>query len=73
MLLVNSPGNPTGAVWSRETVSRVVEIAREHGLYVLSDEVYEEIVFEGEHVSPATFDSDGRVITVSARLEDATR
>jgi aspartate/methionine/tyrosine aminotransferase len=33
---------------------------------VLSDEVYEEIVFEGEHVSPAIFDADGRVITVSA-------
>jgi aspartate aminotransferase len=66
VLLINSPGNPTGAVWSRETVRRVVEIAREHDLYVLSDEVYEEIVFEGEHVSPATFDRDGRVVTVSA-------
>jgi aspartate aminotransferase len=47
-------------------VRRTVEIAREHGLYVVSDEVYEEIVFEGEHVSPALFDGDGRVITVSA-------
>jgi aspartate/methionine/tyrosine aminotransferase len=64
-IVVNSPGNPTGAVWSRETVERVVEIARAHGLYIVSDEVYEEIVFEGEHVSPATFDEDGRVITVS--------
>jgi aspartate aminotransferase len=66
VLLVNSPGNPTGAVWSRETLREVVEIARDHGLYVLSDEVYEEIVFEGEHVSPARFDEDGRVLTVSA-------
>ena len=66
VLLVNSPGNPTGAVWRRETLRRVVEIARECDLYVLSDEVYEEIVFEGEHVSPAVFDPDGRVITVSA-------
>jgi len=64
-IVVNSPGNPTGAVWSRETIERVVEIASAHGLYVVSDEVYEEIVFEGEHVSPATFDEDGRVITVS--------
>src|SRR5690242_18094516 len=46
VLLINSPGNPTGAVWGRETLQRVVEIAREHDLYVLSDEVYEEIVFE---------------------------
>jgi aspartate/methionine/tyrosine aminotransferase len=66
VLLINSPGNPTGAVWRRETVERVVEIAREHDLYLLSDEVYEEIVFEGEHVSPAIFDRDGRVLTVSA-------
>jgi aspartate aminotransferase len=66
VLLTNSPGNPTGAVWGRETVRQVVEIARRHGLYVLSDEVYEEIVFAGEHVSPAVFDQDGRVITVSA-------
>jgi aspartate/methionine/tyrosine aminotransferase len=66
VLMVNSPGNPTGAVWRRETVRQVVEIACAHGLYVLSDEVYEEIVFEGEHVSPARFDGDGRVVTVSA-------
>lgn len=66
VLLVNSPGNPTGAVWNRETMQQVVEIARDHGLYVLSDEVYEEIVFEGEHVSPELFDDDGRVLTVSA-------
>jgi aspartate/methionine/tyrosine aminotransferase len=66
VLMTNSPGNPTGAVWSRETVRRVVEIAHEHDLYLLSDEVYEEIVFDGEHVSPARFDGEGRVLTVSA-------
>jgi aspartate aminotransferase len=65
VVIVNSPGNPTGAVWTRETVRRVVEIAQERGLYVVSDEVYEQIVFGGEHVSPACFDVDGRVITIS--------
>jgi aspartate/methionine/tyrosine aminotransferase len=45
---------------------RVVEIARAHDLYVLSDEVYEDIVFAGEHVTAGRFDPDGRVITVSA-------
>jgi aspartate aminotransferase len=64
VLLINSPANPTGAVWRRETIERVLEIARRHDLYLLSDEVYEEIVFEGEHVSPATLDEDGRVVTV---------
>jgi aspartate aminotransferase/aminotransferase len=64
-LIVNSPGNPTGGVWRRETVQRVVEIARAADVYVVSDEVYEEIVFDGEHVSPAVYDDAGRVITVS--------
>jgi aspartate/methionine/tyrosine aminotransferase len=64
VLPINSPANPTGAVWRRETIERVLEIARKHDLYLLSDEVYEEIVFEGEHVSPATLDEDGRVVTV---------
>ncbi len=64
VLLINSPGNPTGAVWSRETLERVLEIAQASDLYLLSDEVYEEIVFEGEHFSPATLDGEGRVITV---------
>jgi aspartate aminotransferase/aminotransferase len=64
VIVMNSPSNPTGAVWSRETIERVLEIAREHDLYVLSDEVYEEIVFERKHVSPATLDDEGRVITV---------
>jgi aspartate aminotransferase len=64
VLLINSPANPTGSVWRRETIERVLDIARRHDLYLLSDEVYEEIVFEGEHVSPATLDEDGRVITV---------
>ena len=64
VLIVNSPSNPTGSVWTAATLERLVEIARASDLYVLSDEVYEEIVFEGEHVSPATFDDEGRVISV---------
>jgi aspartate/methionine/tyrosine aminotransferase len=66
VLMINSPGNPTGAVWRPDTLRRVVEIASAHGLFVLSDEVYEDIVFEGEHVRPAIFDDAGRVLTVSA-------
>jgi aspartate aminotransferase len=45
-------------------MQRVVEIAQDRGLYVLSDEAYEEIVFDGEHVGPARFDIDGRVVTI---------
>ncbi len=63
VLVVNSPSNPTGAVWRPETVARVVEIATRHDLWVVSDEVYEDIVFEGRHLSPATLAPE-RVVSV---------
>ncbi len=64
VLMVNSPSNPTGAVFPREIQQGMLEIAKEHDLYLLSDETYDQIVFDGEHVSPAVFDEDGRVLTV---------
>jgi aspartate/methionine/tyrosine aminotransferase len=64
VLLVNSPSNPTGAVFRRSTLERCLELAREHDLWLVSDEVYDEIVFEGEHWSPATVDGEGRVISI---------
>jgi aspartate/methionine/tyrosine aminotransferase len=64
VLLINSPSNPAGAVWPRQTIEAVLEIARANDLYLLSDEVYEEIVFEGEHFSPAALDDEGRIVTV---------
>jgi aspartate/methionine/tyrosine aminotransferase len=65
MIITCNPGNPTGAVWPEETVKAVVELAAKHDLFVLSDEIYEELVFDGEHVPAAAFDDAGRVITVS--------
>ncbi len=62
-VIVNSPCNPTGAVYDRSTIRGIVEIAREHGALVLSDEVYESLVFEGERFSPGSeYDN---VITVN--------
>ncbi|MBX5451639.1 pyridoxal phosphate-dependent aminotransferase [Thermogemmatispora sp.] len=54
LLIVNSPGNPTGAVFPRELIAALLDFARRHRLLLLSDECYDELVFEGEHVSPAT-------------------
>ena len=65
-IMVNSPSNPTGAVYDEATVKKLMEIAVKHDLYVISDEVYNSIIFEGKHVSLKTFDSDGRVITIMA-------
>lgn len=64
VLLLNSPSNPGGAVFPRATVERLVEIAAQHDLWILSDECYDQFVYAGEHVSPARFDADGRVITI---------
>lgn len=54
MLIINSPANPTGAVFPRQVVVELLNFAHWHDLYLLSDECYDEMLFEGEHTSPAT-------------------
>jgi aspartate/methionine/tyrosine aminotransferase len=54
LLILNSPGNPTGGVLNREEIAAVAELAVKHDLTVLADEIYAEILYEGEHVSIAT-------------------
>jgi aspartate aminotransferase len=50
-IVVNSPSNPTGGVWPATTVERVVAFAERHHLTIVSDEVYEEIVYDGAFAS----------------------
>lgn len=50
-ILICSPNNPTGTVLTREEMAVIAEIALDHDLYVISDEVYREFVYEGEHTS----------------------
>src|SRR5256712_8243842 len=52
-LVLNSPNNPTGAVLSREAIREIARIARERDLWVLTDEIYGELVYDGEHRSIA--------------------
>ena len=63
-ILVNSPSNPTGTVEAPERLRAVIEIAERHDLWVISDECYDQLVFEGGHVSMATLGAPERVITV---------
>ncbi|KIZ16624.1 hypothetical protein SNA_16400 [Streptomyces natalensis ATCC 27448] len=58
VLLLNSPANPTGVVLDADTVHRLLEIAREQGWQVISDEAYEHYVYEGEHTSVAALERD---------------
>jgi len=64
-ILLNSPGNPTGAVFDRAAIERFGAIAERHGLYLISDEIYEDIIFSGEHVSCAGLGLDDRVFVVT--------
>ncbi len=64
--VVNSPANPTGAVQSPEDMREFARIADEHDVLCISDEVYEQIVFDGEHRSPMEFAETDNVVVVGA-------
>jgi aspartate/methionine/tyrosine aminotransferase len=55
LVIINSPHNPTGAVLPRETIARLSELAVKHDFYVLSDEIYSRIIYEGASYTPYTF------------------
>ncbi|HKE00674.1 MAG TPA: pyridoxal phosphate-dependent aminotransferase [Planctomycetota bacterium] len=66
-LVLNSPNNPTGAVYSRACLEGLAAFARERDLWILSDEIYERLVYGGaEHVSPAQVGREGLERTVVA-------
>jgi len=64
LIIHNSPSNPTGVVCSESFVKELMEIACIHNLYILSDEAYEDIIFNERHISPAQYDVDGRVVSI---------
>ncbi len=64
--VVNSPANPTGAVQSKADMREFARIADEHDVLCISDEVYEHIVFDGEHHSPLKFAETDNVVAISA-------
>ena len=54
-IYVNSPGNPTGGVLTRDDIEAIAALAERHGIWIISDEAYEDVVFDGaEHVSAAS-------------------
>ncbi|GAA4073546.1 pyridoxal phosphate-dependent aminotransferase [Actinomadura miaoliensis] len=65
-LVIINPNNPTGAVYSREVLERLVEIARRHNLLIFADEIYDRILYDGaEHVSIASLAPDLLCLTFS--------
>jgi aspartate aminotransferase len=58
VLVVNSPNNPTGAVYPVSTITSLIEIAQRHNLWLLSDECYDQIILDGSWTSPASIAPD---------------
>lgn len=66
-LILNSPHNPTGKVFTREELGRIAAVCREHDVIAICDEVYEHLAFDGEHVPLTTIDGmEERTLTVSS-------
>jgi aspartate/methionine/tyrosine aminotransferase len=64
VLYLNSPSNPLGVVFPPELMEELIDVARRWDLFVISDEVYEKIIFGADHTCAQTFDTDGRVFSV---------
>jgi len=65
LLLINSPNNPTGAVYPRATIERLIELAQRHNLWLLSDECYDQIILDGGWTSPASLaPNDPRIVSI---------
>jgi len=65
ILIINSPSNPCGTVYSRNELIEIADIACRHDIFVISDEIYEEIIYDGiQHISIASLNSDIKERTI---------
>jgi len=66
LVILNSPSNPTGAVYSRAEIEAIMAVALEAGVYVMSDEIYEHLLYDGvEFVSPASLSAEAAAHTIT--------
>ena len=66
MIIINSPGNPTGSIYTREELKALTEVAAEEDIYILSDEIYEKLTYDGaEHVSVASISPEAYDLTIT--------
>lgn len=63
-IIINSPSNPTGMIYTKEELEMIAEIAVEKGIYVISDEIYEHLIYEGKHVSIASLNEKIKDLTI---------
>ncbi|MDD1748965.1 MAG: pyridoxal phosphate-dependent aminotransferase [Methanothrix sp.] len=66
LILVNSPSNPTGSVFDREVLKEIRDLSVDHNLFVISDEIYEKIIYDHEHVSIGSLSGmEDRTVTIN--------
>ena len=66
MLILNSPGNPSGSVYTREEMQAIVDVAAEEDIYILSDEIYEKLIYDDvKHVSIGSLSKEAYDLTIT--------
>ncbi len=66
VFILNTPNNPTGKVYSEKSIRELSDFILENNMYLISDEIYEDIVFEGKHFSPGSIDEMAeKTVTIS--------
>lgn len=66
MIIINSPGNPTGSIYTKEELRAISEVAAEEDIFILSDEIYEKLTYDGaEHVSIASLTPEAYDLTIT--------
>ena len=66
MVIINSPGNPTGAVYTREELEAIAEVAAEEEILILSDEIYEKLIYDdAEHISIGSLSPEAHELTIT--------
>jgi aspartate aminotransferase len=63
-IILNSPNNPTGTVYTEKELKEIAEIAVKHNIFVISDEIYEKLIYEGKHVSIASLGDEIKKLTI---------
>ena len=66
MVIINSPGNPTGSVYTREELEALVEVALTEDIFILADEIYEKLIYDdAQHVSVASLSKEAYDLTIT--------
>ncbi|WP_434564178.1 pyridoxal phosphate-dependent aminotransferase [Thermoanaerobacterium thermosaccharolyticum] len=63
-IIINSPNNPTGAVYNETELKNIADLAVKHNIFIISDEIYEKLIYDGRHISIASFNDDIKNLTI---------